>query len=89
MVNWLGYSVHRSICSSFGSISIRSRLKVSFEDRFQNELERSLDHDHGSKDRCSIVRLCHLVDFVKCFYLADMNVQSSEAPSWFSLRLDV
>src|SRR5258706_11191400 len=40
----LGYAVHRFMCSSFGSISIRSRLKVSFEDRFQNELKGPLDH---------------------------------------------
>src|SRR6266478_5066242 len=38
------HAVHRFMCSSFGSISIRSRLKVSFEDRFQNELKSSLDH---------------------------------------------
>jgi hypothetical protein len=38
------HAVHRFMCSSFGSISIRSRLKVSFEDRFQNEFKSSLDH---------------------------------------------
>src|SRR5258707_14868915 len=40
----LCHAVHRFMCSSFESISIRSRLKVSFEDRFQNELKSSLDH---------------------------------------------
>src|SRR5215469_5689907 len=37
----------------------------------------------------SVVTLCHLVGFPKRFYLADVDVQSPEAPGWFSLRLDV
>src|ERR1700675_3112391 len=40
----LCHTVYRFMCGSFRSISIRSRLKVSFEDRFQNELKSSLDH---------------------------------------------
>src|SRR6266446_6912555 len=36
--------VDRFMCRSFRSVSVRSRLEVRFEDRFQNELECSLDH---------------------------------------------
>jgi len=38
------HSAHRFMRCSFRSVSVRSRLEVRFEDRFQNELECSLDH---------------------------------------------
>src|SRR6267143_2611045 len=37
-------SMDRFMGCSFRSVSIRSRLEVSFEDRFQSELECPLDH---------------------------------------------
>src|SRR6267378_3898219 len=40
----LCYPVDRFMCRSFRSISVRSCLEVRFEDRFQDELEGSLDH---------------------------------------------
>src|SRR2546430_17582493 len=39
--------------------------------------------------RCPVVTFRHLVGFVECSHLADVDVQSPETPSWFSLRLDV
>src|SRR5215472_3828519 len=123
------------------SVSIRSRLEVRFEDRLQDELERTLNHavaDRGNRKNAdllapvlryfllprrhgsirvvdqfvpdlfqkilrsafldgfernpidswgSVVALSHLVGFLKRFHLADVDVQSPEAPGWFSLRL--
>src|SRR6202161_1511082 len=40
----LGYPVHRLVRCPFRSVSIRPRLKISFEDRLQNELQRPLNH---------------------------------------------
>src|ERR1700722_6578331 len=40
----LCYPANRFMCRSFRSVSVRSCLEVRFEDRFQNELEGSLDH---------------------------------------------
>src|ERR1035438_5898870 len=42
--NRLCHPVHRLMRCPFRSVSIRPRLKISFEDRLQNELERPLDH---------------------------------------------
>src|SRR5450755_3700155 len=42
--NRLSHSVHRLMCCPFRSVSIRPRLKISFEDRLQNELHRPLNH---------------------------------------------
>src|SRR6516165_3002666 len=42
--NPLSYAVDRFMGRSLRSISVRSRLKVSFENRLQDELEGSLDH---------------------------------------------
>jgi hypothetical protein len=39
--------------------------------------------------RCALVALGHLVGFLERFHLADVNVESPKAPSWFCLRLDV
>src|ERR1039458_72824 len=50
--NRLSNSVHRLMRCPFRSVSIRSRLKISFEDRLQNELERPLNHTVAdSRDR--------------------------------------
>ena len=38
------HSAHRFMRCSFRSVSVRSRLEIRFENRFQNELECSLDH---------------------------------------------
>src|SRR5215831_15541505 len=40
----LGYPVHRLMRCPFRSVSIRPRLKISFEDRLQDELDCPLDH---------------------------------------------
>src|SRR5437762_7533453 len=40
----LCYPVNRFMCRSFRAVSVRSCLEVRFENRFQNELECSLDH---------------------------------------------
>src|SRR6516225_4045100 len=40
----LGYSVHRLMRCPFRPVSIRPRLKISLEDRLQDELESPLDH---------------------------------------------
>ena len=42
--NRLSYSVHRLVRCPFRSISKRPRLKISFEDRLQDELECPLNH---------------------------------------------
>src|SRR6516165_6503629 len=42
--NCLSHSVYRLMCCPFRSVSIRPRLKVSFEDRLQDELKRPLYH---------------------------------------------
>src|SRR5438552_4130688 len=39
LINRLGHSVYRFMRCPFRSISIRPRLEISFEDRFQDELE--------------------------------------------------
>src|SRR5215472_14186518 len=110
------------------SVSVRPRLKISFEDRLQDELEGPLDHAvpngrngknanlsapvlryflfphphgwiraldqfvlnlfqktlpsaflnsvkrHPVTARSSVIPFRHLVGFLKCFHLADMNV---------------
>src|SRR6516165_2501684 len=40
----LGHSVYRFMGRSLRSVSVRSRLKISFENRFQDQLECSLNH---------------------------------------------
>src|ERR1019366_6495919 len=42
--NGFVYPVHRLMRGPFRSVSVRPRLEISFEDRLQDELERSLDH---------------------------------------------
>jgi len=52
LINRLSYSVYRLMRCPFYSVSIRPRLEISFEDRFQDELECSLDHaiaDRGNR----------------------------------------
>ena len=52
LINRLGHSVYRFMRCPFRSVSIRPRLEISFEDRFQDELECSLDHtiaDRGNR----------------------------------------
>src|SRR5499433_4302890 len=39
-----GHTVDRFMCRTLRSLSVRSRLEVSFENRLQDELESSLDH---------------------------------------------
>ena len=41
-------SMDRFMGCSFRSVSIRSRLEVSFEDRFQNELESDFSNPAGT-----------------------------------------
>src|SRR5260370_12761893 len=53
LINRLGHSVYRFMRCPFRSISILPRLEISFEDRFQDELECSLDHtiaDRGNRE---------------------------------------
>src|ERR1017187_7065014 len=53
LINRFSHSVYRFMCCPFYSVSIRPRLEISFEDRFQNELECSLDHaiaDPGNRE---------------------------------------
>src|SRR5260370_32080611 len=127
----------------FRSVSIRPRLEIGFEDRFQDELECSLDHaiaDRGNREDADLsapvlrylllpcshgpIRICdqfvsdllkktllsaffdglerdppyscspvallgHPIGFVKRLHFADVDVESPEAPGWFSVRLDV
>src|SRR6516165_2104058 len=40
----LGYTVYRFMGCALRSVSVRSRLKISFENRFQDQLECSLNH---------------------------------------------
>src|SRR6516162_6053948 len=40
----LGHAVDRFMSGSLRSVSVRSRLEVSFENRLQDEPEGSLDH---------------------------------------------
>src|SRR5262249_27022532 len=141
--NRLCDSAYRLMSSSLRSVSIRSRLEVSFENRLQDELERPLDHpvtDRGNRKNAdllapvlrylllprrhgsirvvdqfvpnlfqktlpsallhgferdpisswgSVITLSRLVGFLKRFHLADVDIQSPEAPGWFSLCLDV
>src|SRR6266852_2423227 len=143
LINRLSHSVDRFLRCPFRSVSIRPRLEIGFEDRFQDELECSLDHaiaDRGNREDadlgtsvlrnlllpCShgpirvgdqfvsdllketflsaffdglerdpvdswspVVLLCHQIGFVKRLRFADVDVESPEAPGWFSLRLDV
>src|SRR5450432_2085755 len=50
--NRLSHPVHRLMRCPFRSVSIRPRLKISFEDRLQNELQRPLNHTVAdSRDR--------------------------------------
>src|SRR3954468_23439110 len=42
--NRLGHSGYGRMCCPIRSISIRPALKISFEDRLQDKLQRSLDH---------------------------------------------
>src|SRR5450759_3688134 len=50
--NRLSHPVHRLMRCPFRSVSIRSRLKISFEDRLQNELQSALNHTVAdSRDR--------------------------------------
>ena len=44
LINRFSHSVDRFMRCPFRSVSIRLRLEIGFEDRFQNELECSLDH---------------------------------------------
>ena len=141
--NGFGHPGYRLLGCPFRSVSIRPWLKISFEDRLQDEFERTLNHavtDRRNREdanlrapvlrdfllphrsgpirvgeqfvsnlpkktlhpaffdglerdpvdtRGPVVCFCHLVSFVKCFHLADVDVQSPETPSGFSLRLDV
>src|SRR5437879_7137091 len=53
LINRFGHSVYRFMRCPFRSVSIRPRLEISFEDRFQDELECSLDHtitDRGYRE---------------------------------------
>jgi hypothetical protein len=53
LINRLGHSVYRFMRCPFYSVSIRPRLEISFEDRFQNELECPLDQaiaDRGNRE---------------------------------------
>src|SRR6266436_7831367 len=53
LINRFGHSVYRFMSCPFRSVSIRPRLEISFEDRFQDELECSLDHaiaDRGNRE---------------------------------------
>src|SRR5580704_11601687 len=53
LINRLGHSVYRFMRCPFRSVSIRPRLEISFEDRFQDELEPSLNHaitDRGNRE---------------------------------------
>ncbi|HEY4050308.1 MAG TPA: hypothetical protein VGM27_25875 [Acidobacteriaceae bacterium] len=56
--NRLRHPDYRLMGCSFRSVSIRSRLKVSFEDRLQDELERTLNHavaDRGNREDADFV----------------------------------
>jgi len=60
-VNRMGYAIYRLMGSSFGSITIRPRLEVCFEDRFQNQLQRPLHHavtDRGNRENVSFRQAC-------------------------------
>src|SRR6267142_5677107 len=139
----LVHSEHRFLGCPLRSVSVRSRLEIGFEDRLQDELERTLDHTvtnggnrknadliapvlrdlllsyprglirvldqfvlnlfqktfpsaflngfkrHPVDPRSSVITFRHPVGFLERFHLADVNVQSPETPSRFSLRLDV
>ena len=44
--------MHRFLCGTFGTITVRSRLEICLEDRLHNELERTLHHsvtDSGNR----------------------------------------
>src|SRR5260370_14600303 len=45
LINRFGHSVYRFMRCPFRSVSVRPRLKISFEDRFQDELKCSLNHE--------------------------------------------
>src|SRR5215469_6762623 len=70
---------------------------IRFSDQFVLNLLQKTLHSvsldgcerHPVNARGSVITLRHLVGFLERFRLADMNVQSPESPSWFSLRLDV
>src|ERR1700694_4351496 len=44
LIDRLGHSGYRFMRCPFRSVSIRPRLEISFEDRFQDQLVGSLDH---------------------------------------------
>src|SRR6266705_6950494 len=53
LIDRLSHSVYRFMRCPFRSVSIRPRLEISFEDRFQDELECSLNHtiaDRGNRE---------------------------------------
>src|SRR5260221_11384068 len=53
LIDRFGHSVYRFMRCPFRPVSIRPRLEISFEDRFQDELECSLDHavaDRGNRE---------------------------------------
>src|SRR5258708_12559742 len=53
LIDRLSHSVYRFMRCPFRSVSIRPRLEIGFEDRFQGELECSLDHaiaDRGNRE---------------------------------------
>src|SRR5215469_14123312 len=72
-----------------GPIRVRDQfvpnlLQKTLRSAFLNGLERDSVYT-----RRPVVTSRHLVGFPQRLHLADVDVQSPESPSWFSLRLDI
>src|SRR5713101_8191263 len=87
----LGSPVFRNLLFSYPHGLIRvvdqfvlNLFQKTFPSAFLNGFKR-----HPVNSRSSVIILRHPVGFLERFHLADVNVQSPETPSRFSLRLDV
>ena len=88
--NRLCHSVHRLVSCPFRTISIRPRLKVSFEDRLQDELQRPLYHtitnsrDDQRQLHLSPVRLWDglksVIRFIRCGASASQYSKKDASP---------
>src|SRR5437762_10436723 len=58
------------------------------QETFRSAFLDGLERDPINSGR-PVVTFRHSVGFLECFHLADMDIQSPETPSRFSLRLDV
>ncbi len=89
LIDRLSHSVYRFMRCPFRPVSIRPRLEVSFEDRFQDELERTLNHpvaDGGNRENADFVAPV-LRDFLLPHRHGPIRVGNQFVPNLFQKAL--